>query len=706
MVDTTSQVTTLHALLIGIDCYLPNRLPSGGHYRNLEGCVRDVSLVEQYLREDAGVPASRILKLTATNSPSGEPAEPRAQWPTYRNIVEAFRRLTEVAQPGEQVYIHYSGHGGRAVTTYPELKGARGLDEALVPVDIGDAATQYVRDVELAHLIQQMVEKRLLVTLVLDSCHSGSTTRLSSSSAPPRAGAVARGIETIDTTPRPSPSAVAPAAELVATWRFLGARQKRGLKPESGWLAEPSGYVLLAACRASESAYEFSFDGEPSGGVLTHWLLDSLRQSAASLTYKQLYDRVLAKIQTEFSEQTPQLEGEDDRVIFGSARVRAQYAVGVLQVDLPNQRVLLHAGEAQGLRPGALFAIYDWAATDYMTPDARLALVELTEVDATQSWATLVERLRPTPLEQGQQAVLLQHGATPWQSSVSLSEQSLAQPDGTRARALSEVGRTLVQQGRGYLRTATEGEAADYQVVLDTRGEYNILDGGGAALTNLRPTLKSDQPDAPARLTERLIHLTKYESTRRLSNSDPASPLAGKLFVEVVGGQTAPAVVTMAESQPDAASRVPTFTVGDRLVVRIRNDYSEVLNITVLDLSPDWAVTQIHPARAGLFEPLDPGQEVSLALTAGLPPGCADGSDLIKVFASVGTPNFRWLELPALDEPPTQRGAAATRGDLIDELEKSLRTNTSPLSRRNLQPEPQTTQAWWTRQLEVRIKAA
>ncbi len=55
---------TLHALLIAADCYLPNRLPEGS-YHNLGGCVRDVQLVEDFLRERLLLKEDRLIKLYA-----------------------------------------------------------------------------------------------------------------------------------------------------------------------------------------------------------------------------------------------------------------------------------------------------------------------------------------------------------------------------------------------------------------------------------------------------------------------------------------------------------------------------------------------------------------------------------------------------------------------------------------------------------------
>ena len=223
MTPTTSKSSYLYALLIGVDCYLPNELPGGGWYPSLGGCVRDITMVEDFLLRNLNVPADHITKLTATYTGplpardpthSYEPTEPKERWPTYNNMVAAFEEVTKLARAGDQVYIHYSGHGGRANTIYPELSKEAGLDEALVPTDIGTDGTQYLRDVELAYLLQKMVDKGLLVTIVLDSCHSGGATR-------GLGAAIARGIDAIDTSKRPENERVASHAELLETLSLI-----------------------------------------------------------------------------------------------------------------------------------------------------------------------------------------------------------------------------------------------------------------------------------------------------------------------------------------------------------------------------------------------------------------------------------------------------------------------------------------------------
>jgi hypothetical protein len=266
----TNQTPNFYALLIGIDFYFPHDLPDG-RYKNLRGCVQDINHVETYLKDTFNLTPDQIIKLTASASENpNQPKEPQELLPTYENIVAKFKEITAKAQPQDRVYIHYSGHGGRAKTIFESLKGFGGLDEALVPTDIGQPNSRYLRDIEFAKLLEEMVEKELVVTLVLDSCHSGGATREMSGDDR------IRGEGFIDTTPRPTDSLVASLQELAQNWQ-TSTENSRNITVVNGLLPEPKGYTLIAACRDHEFAYEKVFEGTERNGALTYFLLKALR---------------------------------------------------------------------------------------------------------------------------------------------------------------------------------------------------------------------------------------------------------------------------------------------------------------------------------------------------------------------------------------------------------------------------------------------
>ena len=694
MANQKSSTPAMYALLIGIDCYLPNRLPDGGFYASLNGCVRDISHVADFLQYNLGMPQERIVKLTATNTGAKEPPEPPSQWPTYENMVAAFKRISDMAQPGDQVYIYYSGHGGRASTLYPQLKGPAGQDEALVPTDIGNSEARYLRDVELAKLLNDMVSKGLAVTVVLDSCCSGGMTRGQGKTV-----AAVRGIQSVDTTPRPAESLVGAPQELAETWGQLMGGKTRDVKLGSGWLPEPKGYTLLAACRPSESAYEWPFQGGEWNGALTHWLLDALQDIGPGLSYKVLHDRIVAKVHSQFEEQTPQLQGEGDRAVFGSERVQPHYAVTVMQVDAPGGRLLLAAGQAHGLRQGAQFAIYPHGTTDFAALDKRQGLAEISALGATDSWATLTKQFGEKAVEQGAQAVLI--GA----NSVGLVRKVGWVSGAGLDPAIGQAVRQAVE-GSGWLEMAAEGEEVAFQVAVNEQGEYEIWDGTGQAIKNLRPALKSGAPNAAADVARRLVHLAKYRAIQQLGNHDPMSPLARKLVVELVGKREEYDPADPFEARPfDDPGHTPALKIGEWTGLRIKNEAAQVLNVTVFDLQPDWGATQVYPPGAGdNFVAFDPGQEVVLPLRADLPAGYSQGTDVLKVFATLGTTNFRWLELPSLDQP-LSRSAAVRSTQPHNPLEEMLAAFTADQPpTRNLVPAAYPSKEWITAEVEIRIR--
>jgi len=688
-----------------------NKMPNGSYYPCLGGCVRDADHVEDFLRKKFKMADDQILKLTASYDgphPSGwdhgyEPLEPREKWPTYENMISCIKAITGLAQAGDQIYIHYSGHGGRTPTIYTDLKGDNAFDEALVPTDIGNTEARYLRDVEIAHLLKTMVEKGLIVTVVMDSCHSGSVTRGLGSAVARRATPGAGGTEPIDTTSRPVDSLVASQEELTVTWCSVPGGTTRTLKPGSGWLLEPQGYTLLAACRASESAFEYPFEGKERSGALTYWMLDSLSQIGPWLSYKSLHDRILAKVHGQFKQQTPQLQGVGDRAVFGSDRVQPQFSVLVMNVE--EKRIQIGAGQAAGLREGAQFAIYPPNTDDFTEIEKRVALAAITELGAVDSWAEITNKLQERKIEQGAPAVLLDPANIKLKRAV---------------RVLDDLGRTkphieqaIKDAASGFLVLASDDEPVEYQVTANKKDECEIWDSAGAVVPNLRPSIKFKEPGAPGRLVKRLLHLSKYDSVRELDNRDTNSPLASALTIDLLGKQKDYDPVGDRNPQPLGEDR--TLEVGEWTFLRIRNnlisnpndanDPSRILNVTVMDMQPDWGITQIYPTGAGLFESLDPGQEIILDLKASLPENYPEGTDTIKVFATLSTPNFRWLELPPLDHTIQRKAARRdSLGDPLDRLLVAIHEDGPPIKTRNISLYTSPSKGWVTAQVEILIK--
>ncbi len=686
----------LYALLIACDFYLPNRLAEGS-YPNLGGCVRDVQHIEDFLRRRLGLTDERLVKLTSTDGGGSEPREPSERRPTYENMVNAFNKVTQLASKGDQVYVHYSGHGGRTPTIVPKVKGPRALDEALVPIDIGNTSARYLRDVEIAKLLGAMVDKGLVVTVVFDCCHSGGAAR-----AALRADTnlAVRGVSFVDSTPRPTDSLVGSAAELAEA--LPPADSSRGAARDLAAHAESLGYTLLAACRPSESCYETAFEGSERNGALTYWLVNALQQLSPELTYRMVYDRVLARVHSQFEKQTPLLQGDPDRVVFGTVDLKPESATPVLSVAADGRSVRLAAGQANLLRPGAQFAVYPNGTLDFTQTDKRTALVRVREIGAAAATADVVKVFGAAAVQPGDQAVLLGAPSQKLVRKVRL-ERADGKPPAPADRALLAVLQAL--PGNGWVEAAAgPADAADFVVRLsDDRTQYRICDADGQPIP-LRPEVGVSDTGAAATVTKRLAHLARYRAVRELDNFDSTSPLKGKLVVKLLGVQDDYQSGDRRKPKPFPAGAVPTLRMGQTAFLSIENRSSQVLNVAVLDLKPNWGIDYAEPQETNLdFTPLDPNAEpLVIDLPAGLSEGYTSGTDTLKVIATVDPTSFRTLVLPPLDQPAAaSRDMSSREKSPLEALLSALTADRAPS--RDLTTAASPSRGWVVAQVEVRV---
>jgi Caspase domain len=643
----TEPLPIIHALLIGIDYYQPNRF-----YKSLKGAVRDINLVETFLKQTLQIPSEQIHKLTSSEPEDTSLLEVRSaqtQDPTYENIVNAFHALTNNAQPGEQVYVHYAGHGGRAITVYPNLKQGIGgqNDEGIVPMDLGNTPEgRYLRDVEMATLLKRMTDKGLIVTMVLDSCHSGGATR---------GDVEIRSGTEVDTIARSSDSLVATREELERNWLEL----TRGRSTGVAGLPKPRDYVLLAACRPNEYAYEYAVNGgSERHGALTYWMIDTLTSVATNgqpLTYKLLHDRVHAQVQSKFPQQIPMILGESDRLVFGNNRWSTPFTISVIKV-LSDSQITLNAGQAQGLSKGTRFSIYALGTTDFSQTEKQLAIVEITKLGASESTAIV---LPPEAggitvtgkLESGAPAIMVSAPVELIQR-VRFAEKMIGEAENElpshwaerQQESLGKVRQALAKNG--WLVEVNERESALYQVAIDRAGNYEIC--VGTPIPNLRPLLSVDAAGSAQRVVDRLVHLAKYQAVQSLDNS--SSQLGQAIAIELLKEDG-----TAFEDPQN-----PVIKNGETIGLRLTNHGSQPLKVAVLEIQPTWQVSQLP--IGGLDSPffnLDAGATENILLEMTLPEDEAyqQAREIFKVFAvQNGLADFRWLTLPALDQPPEPRG--------------------------------------------------
>jgi hypothetical protein len=133
-----------------------------GAIPNLHGAVADARAIEMILRTRYEFTQTVRLEDSAA---------------TRAGILRAVQRLVDETRAGDVVTFFYSGHGSQRLNTLaPASATTTQMDQTIVPADAN--AGQYdIRNIELSMLFVQILDKGARLTLIFDSCHSGSAVR-------------------------------------------------------------------------------------------------------------------------------------------------------------------------------------------------------------------------------------------------------------------------------------------------------------------------------------------------------------------------------------------------------------------------------------------------------------------------------------------------------------------------------------------------
>jgi len=629
-------MSNFYALLIGINYYYPN-IFSNDIFNSLRGCLRDIALIEELLITKFQVPENNIFKLISPKDTKNK----LSKSPTYENIVQAFLSLIDIAQSQDLVYIYYSGHGARPSTKFPDLKGQKAKDESLVPCDINLPKARYLRDVELAYLIQKMVEKKLTVTLVIDSCHSGGITRGQGSS-------IIRSTNRDDSTPRIMKSLVATEEELAQTWRSLSSTFTGNYQDGISWLPDPKGYILLAACSPHEAAYEEKFENDEFNGLLTYYLVKIFNKIDLNLaTYDLVYRNILPHLS---SKQTPLLLGDGSRFVLGDKTLELEpiSTIKVTKVSHKTEKVWLDIGQAQGVRKNAELAIYPSTVVDFADASQRLALVQLEEVGATNSRASIKNIFQNTRIEIGAQGILLDPGNIHLRSNICLVYNNRINSTANHKEALERVREALKNSENRFV-ILSDSEKFDYQVAVNSEGAYEIWDTTGN-LIKQQSQIMINSDNAAMKIIQRLVHITKYYNVLHLENFNFSSPLKGNLQVEIFKAPPDWESYNIPKPQSFKNPNSPTIKAGEFIYLYVKNNSSQVLWFSILGLMSDWSIELLYPSVENNFQSLESNSDLFIPIESYLPEGYVEGADTFKVFGTLEPTLFRWLTLPSLDK--------------------------------------------------------
>lgn len=289
-------------------------------YKNissLRGCVNDVEDMKALLTEVFGF-ETRNVKTFINGDVTKDEVRRQMKW------------LFRGASAGDRVVLHLSSHGSNVADKDGDEPD--GQDEIFCMHDMDfDDPGSYLLDDELREWTEELPEGVQLL-VVLDTCHSGTGTRLLLSrdamNAPPTlveveatfkramtaSGDGERGIATaaraleLDNPDLVRARYVEPPPEVQA--EIAAARAKAVKSRKRGLVKAPLNHVLLAACRDDQTAADANINGRPCG-AFTHNLCETLRADGARVARRTLIDQVAKALSEGHFNQVPQLEAKD-----------------------------------------------------------------------------------------------------------------------------------------------------------------------------------------------------------------------------------------------------------------------------------------------------------------------------------------------------------------------------------------------------------
>lgn len=257
------------ALCVGINDY-----PYEGS--DLNGCVNDAKAWADLLVSHFDFPASDVtLRLDAEA--------------TKANMLAYLKELLGGAKAGDVLVFTNSSHG----TYIPDTSGDEPqYDEALCPYDCAD---NLIVDDELREFFADAIPKGVALTVISDSCFSGTVTR----------AVVADFIPGLKTPDDRRVRFLSPALRgqpvLENPWK---AKPKRKAKYPETKMVE----LLLSGCSDKEYSYDALIDGVYHG-AMTYFALKAITQAKYHITYQQLHTQLENLIDAAGYPQHPQLEG-------------------------------------------------------------------------------------------------------------------------------------------------------------------------------------------------------------------------------------------------------------------------------------------------------------------------------------------------------------------------------------------------------------
>lgn len=562
----------LYALLVAIDNY-PADIPTLG------GCVNDADAMEAVLQKRFGGDGLHLLRL------SNEEA-------TRERIIQAFRQHLGQGEKGDVALFFFAGHGSQVPTggLFKEIE-PDGLNESIVCYDSRVLGAFDLVDKDIATLIREVTKKGIHLTMVMDSCHSGSVTRgidaaLKGTGAPQGAqmamerrlpprldaqpvGAYLSDPEQMQAAIRSIPEPPPGAGSLTLATAF-------------GFIPDETGtHVLLAACEDNQSAKEY-LGQRKRHGAFSYFLTQTLMTAVEPLGYRALMQLVRERMRDCVADQTPKLESSGGTKMFDNPFLGLKPAP-LADYFLATRRITgiwtIDGGALLGVAEGDRFALYPYQAQGaaLMDPSKAAATAEATGVRPSE---TVIEIANGTELITG-----LMYKAVSTRRSSAIAVGFEGDQDGLSLLRAAMASASYVQEG------------ADPRLVAHAKdGKFTITNGGGDRV--LYGPIAEGQGDqgqqGAAKVISALEHIAKWKIHLALTNPSPKIPADAVQFVVTANGaeQSCPPLthVELAYTRDKFGETKPFYKA------RISGSFNQDLYCALLVFSDDFSIT------AGLLE--------------------------------------------------------------------------------------------------------
>ncbi|HEX7152295.1 MAG TPA: caspase family protein [Thermoanaerobaculia bacterium] len=305
------------ALLIGIDDYSAvglrpqsDQQPAAGRaWPALRGATRDVDLLREMLIARYGFEPKSILTL-------------KNQQATRDGIIRAIENhLIEPAAKDDVVLFYFAGHGSQVENSLSSELDR--LDESIVPADSKLGAPD-IRDKELAVLFNRMLDRNVRLTVMFDSCHSGSASRALSADAASRV---------IATDSRDARDASEPAAP------------------------ETRGALVMSASKDFARAFETVAEDGKYHGVFSWALLRAMRDAVRDEPAADTFLRIQAMMRSDSPYQDPVFGGTEamqSLPLFSAGQAAPSRMSIAIESVKPDGTIVLGGGWAHGLTVGSV----------------------------------------------------------------------------------------------------------------------------------------------------------------------------------------------------------------------------------------------------------------------------------------------------------------------------------------------------------------